>query len=324
MGIARGKLLPVVGAVTAAATTVAGFTPMVVASAQPAAPASDGFDAAAEPAADGVYESCSAYFGFGKDEGASDLVEFQVGVDGTGPGPAPTVENGGVEVVLVIENDEADVLVCVPEAVTPEQWAGEYGDGLFLNLPPYPGPGHYIYPSVGLGLEIEGFGLVTDVGFVVTGIADGYTLTSPEGIEPLAAVFSNPFLDLDSGNLDPVVLGIIDDEAGPDAVAAYVTAIEGCILEVPVEPTQSAELTAAAEALLDFIGVEEEFGDVDCSDAAGLYFISSLLVDVYGTTVNSESIVLGVVTTPTTAAPPAPTTTAPAAQPTVVTPRFTG
>ncbi len=308
----RGSVLPAVGLATAAATALVGVTPTVVA-------AGDGGDANSvtdvrfTTAGTGEFEPCSAYFGFGK----VDLVEFDVEVDGEGPAPSPTVENGGVSVVLEIET-EGGTITCVPEEVTEDEWNDELGDAPF-NFPAYPGPGHYIYPAVNTMPEIEGFGLVTGVGFRVTDVAEGYTLVAPTGVDPLAAVTVWPF---DVDNLDQRVFDIVGADAGAAAEAAFGAALDGCIENEEFDPVQSADLDAAVQALIDYLGIDESVPEpVTCSDVELFYLITSFLASVEATTLNAEVIeVAGPPSTTTTAAP---TTTA-ATQAATATPRFTG
>ena len=114
MSIMRNRaVLASVGVATATVTTFAGFAPAVT-----VAGAEDGDDASnltqAEPGTDGTYESCSAYFGYGKSEGglALGLTTFPVSVEGGTPsGEAPTVENDEIDVVLVLTDTDGVELV---------------------------------------------------------------------------------------------------------------------------------------------------------------------------------------------------------------------
>jgi hypothetical protein len=310
----KGSVLPTVGVVTAAATALVGLTPTVVAAGgDSGGDANSITDVRFATAGTGEFEPCSAYFGFGK----VDLVEFDVEVDGEGPAPSPTVENGGVSVVLEIET-EGGTITCVPEEVTEQEWDDEY-EGAPFDLPAYPGPGHYIYPAVNTLPEIEGFGLVTGVGFRVTDVAEGYTLVAPTDVDPLAAVTASLF---DEDNLDQRVFDIVAADAGAAAESAFSSAIDGCIEDDGFEPAQSADLDAALQALIDYLGVGVSVPEpVTCSDIGELYLFTSLAASVEATTLNAEVIQLAVPTTTTTTA--APTTTA-ATQAAAATPRFTG
>ena len=79
------KLVPVVGGMTAAATAIGGLA--AVAEMAPVGATPDGASAelgVAGIVGAGVFESCDAYFGFGKDEGVLGVVAFDV-ADVTGP-----------------------------------------------------------------------------------------------------------------------------------------------------------------------------------------------------------------------------------------------
>ena len=123
-------VLASVGVATATVTTFAGFAPAVT-----VAGAEDGDDASnltqAEPSTDGTYESCSAYFGYGKnDDGlALELTTFPVTVEGGTPsGEAPTVDDDEIDVVLVLTDTDGNELRCVPEEVTEAEWDEIWGD----------------------------------------------------------------------------------------------------------------------------------------------------------------------------------------------------
>jgi hypothetical protein len=311
----NASLVPLVGAVTAAATAVGASAPMVAAS---SIQVDDGLSAAALRGAgvDGTYESCSAYFAFGKEEGFADVVGFDVEVDNPVDDSAPSVGDG-VDVVLVIET-EGGTIECEPFEITEEQW-DELLDGLdeIIDLPPYPGDGHYVYPSVGLGAFIDDFGEVQSVGFRVVGVPDGLTLVSPTGVQPLAQNFLDPGI-IEVGDIDERVLAVVDEAAGPAAVAAFVDAIDACIDEE--DPVVDADLEAAVDALIAYLGIDEPDIEIDCSTLAILALFSSWKASVVANAEYTEPIDLA--GPPSTTTTVAPTTAAPAAA--TATPRFTG
>ncbi len=181
MGISGRKIVPVVGGVTAVATVVGAFAPAT----QVAVAAPDNVDGAVGTlgvAQEGVFESCSAYFGFGKDEGAVGVVDFDV-ADLTGADGAAHDVPDDVDVVLVLENTEGDVLECVPEEVTEEQWNTFLDDGFFSfpAEPAWPGPKRFAYPLPSLGPDLGEWGELAEVGFRVIGVPAGHTLASPAG-----------------------------------------------------------------------------------------------------------------------------------------------
>ena len=86
-------------------------------------------------------------------------------------------------------------------------------------LPAWPGPGHYIYPSVNFGPFIEGFGQVETVGYKVTSIPTGHTLVSPTAVKPLATHYPAGTDDV-SNVSDPLVSVYVASAAGPAAATA--------------------------------------------------------------------------------------------------------
>lgn len=255
-----------------------------------------GADSLVTVQADGEYEPCTAYFGYGKVQPyAVDLVSFDVDVDPPGP------EVGdGVDVVLHVETTD-DTIVCSPVEVTEAEWADVWADYQGDN-PEYPGPGHYPYPSVPNGSEIDG-AAVTAVAYQVVGIPDGYTLVSPPEMEILEAVESDlvslpsiwPYV-IDFLQFPyPGLTGVIEDAAGGAAAQAWVDAATGC----PVAPTDSPELGAAIGALLSFIG-SDSLVPATCTALLNLNLYSAIVLSGYDTIANVESITLQ--------APPAPPT----------------
>ena len=155
----RRALVPRVGGLTAAATGAAAMGPvahLATAGAEQSG-ASLPMGTAGVTGA-GAFESCSAYFGFGKGEGVLGLVEFDV-ADVNGADPADHAVPADTGVVLVLENTEGALLECTPFEVTEQQWIDEFEE--VPELPGYPGPGHYAYPSVNFHPILDGFGEVS-------------------------------------------------------------------------------------------------------------------------------------------------------------------
>jgi hypothetical protein len=339
VSIMRSKgLLASVGVATATVTTFAGAAPVVVSTAGAVDGADDANTIAAEPTTDGTFESCSAYFGYGKNEedAVLELTTFPVAVEGGTPeGPAPTVENGGIDVVLVIEDVDGNELRCVPEEVSEDDWDDTWG-GTPINFPPYPGPGHYPYPSEGSGGDEEFEEIVVDeilgtpaaigdlgeidqVSFEVVGVPEGYTLVDPVAATPLPMILDETF----GGGLE----GLIDEVAaevallaGPEAAAAWTVAINACSTEVEPPNADSPELLAAIQALADeiFVSPPTVESPVSCGELGETFFVTAFVLAVRATIANESPITVSLpVPSPTTAAPPA-------AAAVEVTPAFTG
>ena len=333
-------VLASVGVATATVTTFAGFAPAVT-----MAGAEDGDDASnltqAEPSTDGTYESCSAYFGYGKNEGgpALGLTTFPVTVEGgTSSAEAPTVENGEIDAVLVLTDTDGVELRCVPEEVTEAEWDETWGDAPF-TVPDFPGPGHYVYPDVAtdgidggpVDIVVEpleplvnspaafgDLGPLESVGFEVVGVPDGYTLVDPVAQTLLPQVFGGP---IDEAQLVTGVVALVATLAGPDAALAYATALGSCIESEGGSPPNADDpaLLTAVQALADLLIPGTEFtAPIDCSDIIETT-IASLVYVLVQTTIDTESpITVSLPVEPTTTGAPPPAAAA------VVTPTFTG
>ncbi len=275
MSIVRNRaVLASVGVATATVTTFAGLAPTVT-----VAGAQDGDEASnlvqADPVTDGTYESCSAYFGYGKNEdgAALELTTFPVTVEGGTPsGEAPTVENGEIDVVLVLTDTDGNELRCVPEEVTEAEWDETWGAVPFI-APAFPGAGHYVYPDVGSDEVDEGpveivvepleplvnspaafgdLGPLESVGFEVVGVPDGYTLVDPVTTTALPQVFAElGFSDIEASLAS--VVALVAAVVGPEEAAAYQTAIESCIETDEPTNADDPDLLAAAQGLVDFL-----------------------------------------------------------------------
>lgn len=332
----RRVVLPVVGLATAAVTTTVGVLPALAASSGANEPSATTSTTTSVP--DGTYQSCSAYFGYGKQNGATELVEFDTAVKGGTPkGAPPTVANGGIDVVFEVHGsggDDGNSYTCVPEQVTKAQWDAQWGDSPVI-APAYPGPGHYVYPSATPNIALSGpaaaarpaatadIGDVTSVTFRVTSIPEGYTLVSPTGAKVLQQNAYGPFVQVLQGQLPSVLASVV--AAGPGgqaAAAALQTAVDTCRndRDLPVDTPEA--LRQAFDTLVAYLGVPGEFPNptVSCSDLFEVLAYSSFIAGARATTTYSETITVSLPVSPTTA----PTTTPTAAQPAVVTPRFTG
>lgn len=316
----RSKLTPLVGGITAAATAAGGMA--AVAHVAPAGAADSSATSALGAASlqgAGVMESCSAYFGYGKEQGAAALVEFDVvDVSGDDDGTDHAVEVD-TDVVLVLENESGELLECVPEQVTEAEWIDSHGDDDLS--PPFPGPGHYAFPSLALEQGPEDFGPVTSVGFRVVGIPALHDLVDPLGVKELVDPFLPPF-DVFLGDLiDQRVLDLLDTEVGPAAAAAFEEAIIDCNAEEPIDTTDP-DLLAAARLLAERIGEDpDELTEVDCFAVGFLHVLTSLNRGIADSTSYVEVISLSA---PVAPAPPATPPAPPAAAPVTAAPTFTG
>lgn len=302
----RRALLPTTGVVAAVAAAVSGWAP--IAQSSPSQPAQKAEPLRQQPAADsadGTYESCGAYFGFGKDtDGVLDVVEFDVADQNGDDGVAHAVPDD-TEVVLELTNEDGDVIECAAVEVSETDWEEAMGDiDLFIPeggtpLPGWPGPGHYAYPSVPYEPTIEDFGTVVDVGFKVVRIPDGHTLVSPTGLVPLVQHQVFPKFQFDY-TPDPRVLDLIETDAGTPAREAFVAAMEAC--EAETQDAYSADQVDAINALLAYRGLEPRAAeDMSCFDDVGmLNHDVSFLLGLYETVTYAEPIVLALPEEPTT------------------------
>jgi hypothetical protein len=308
-----------VGVATAASTIVAGWAPVVHAA--PAAPQRDNaLRQHAAEAADGTYESCGAYFGFGKNEfGALDIVSFDVADQNGSDGVAHAV-GSDTQVVLELTNESGDVLECTPVEVTQQMWDDAINQSPFsyLNtsddhpIPAWPGPGHYIYPSVNFDPVIKDFGQVMTVGFKVTSIPGGHTLVSPTSVRSLVTHFPAGTDDSSDVN-DPLVNAYVASTAGSAAASALTTGLAACGPDADADVTFDDALSAAVDALFAYQGYPPG-GPYNCYDLLNANAQVSFLVGFSDTVNYTEPIDLSLPEAPTTTtAPTSVTTTAPAA-----------
>lgn len=310
----RRNLTPVVGGMTAVATAAGVVAP--VAQLAPAGAQTDSASpalAAAGLAGAGAFESCSAYFGYGKDAGFIGIVDFDV-ADVNGDDATAHDVDDDTQVLLVMENEESDTLECVAAEVTEEEWADEHGGD--PAAPAWPGPGHFTYPSVNLAPVIDGFGQVVTVGFRVSEIPDEHTLVSPEGVQPLDDMFLDPDEVAFSEIIDPEVLAFLTGEVGATAADAYEAALIECDGAEEINPTD-ADLLAAANALVDIFSPDDEITDIDCFEVDILQAISSYYLSLLRSVAYVEDIRLSVPEAPSPVEPPA-------ALPAAAAPTFTG
>lgn len=341
-------MLPMVGAATAATTMFATILPMVhSAGASGEQPKTDS-TRAGDPG-DGTYESCSAYFGFGKsDATAIDVVSFDVADTNGADGTSHAVPDD-TQVVLELTNESGDTLRCTPVEVTEEEWDDLYYYEGWVPDPAvtaWPGPGHFVYPSLAYSPWIEDFGTVTGVSFLVDGIPAGHSLVSPLDTVPLVQHQTNDGsyqTTVDS----PWVEGMIDDAAGPAASGAFSAALASCAYEE--DPLDTPDLRAAMNALYEYFGWGEfdPEWDIYCNEITNLNAEASFTTGLAATATYTEAIRLAlpetttttsttlpdettvpsstlapVTTGPTTTV--APAATAPAATAVTATPAYTG
>lgn len=299
-------------------------------------------------ATDGTYEPCSAYFGFGKYEGALDVVEFDVADQNGHDGVHHTVATD-TPVVFVLKNSKGETLDCTPTAIDKATWDAamsnvnnsfNIGDP---TLPAWPGPGHYAYPSVPFDPSVDNFGDVVAVSFKVISTPAEHTLVSPTAPKTLTQhyVFG---ANAAAYGVDPRVLGLIQSRAGAAAKSAFNDALQPCDNEDDVDFT--TYLKAAIDALVTYVGATPSDDYYGCFALGQLNTESSLLLGLHQTVSYIEPIVLRLPepATTTTGAPgtttgapgtttsaPGTTTTVPgappkavAATPLAVQPQYTG
>lgn len=303
----RRMAWPLVGAVS----VVAGWAP--VSQAAPSMDAKDaGLKAPSADPGDGTYESCAAYFGFGKDSGALDVVAFDV-TDQNGSDGATHAIGDDTQVIFQLTNGEGDTLECEAPEITEADWQAGM-DSIYLSipedreLPSYPGPGHYAYPTVSYEpfIEADGFGTVTAVAFQVTSVPEGHTLVSPTGFQPLVQHY--PIGEVGNSTIvDPRVLAYIDAEAGPAASQAFEAALGDC-----PDGEFGPDLIAAIEVLEEYYGWAID--DPYCGWIEQLNASTSFLLALNATAVYVEPIVLALPEEPTTT----PSTTIPSTTSTTV------
>lgn len=326
--------IPIVSAVTAWTALAVSATPAVPA---PSTPETDtsGPDQSARDTSDGTFESCSAYFGFGKGVGVLDVVDFDV-TDAEGTDSADHSVESDTPVVLVLENETGDELECSPFEVSESQWTTAMNDTYVgaHGMPAWPGPGHYAYPSIAFDPLIDGFGMVTAVGFRVVGTPADHTLVSPTGVAPLVQHHIDvwdPATDLDATRLAAFLTATVSDTARDSFLASF----ERCAAdEWPFEfDSDGLEALNAineelGEPLIDPGNVDE----VGCFEVMTATEVMELVLGVEATIGYREPIVLAAAGAPTTTTTLAPTETTVApgggdptpAQPIVADPAYTG
>lgn len=306
--------LPAAGLVATGATAA---SPLVAAVGS--APAPEQGVPVPRQAGPGTYESCSAYFGLGKDGGVLDVVEFDVadqnGDDGVAHGvPADT------QVVFVITDDTGATVECVAPEVTEEAWAEAMNQvNVYLpagqSLPAWPGPGFYAYPSVNFNADVEGLGNVVDVQFRVDSIPGGHTLVSPPGSPQLVQHFPVAYEWGTSYAPDPRVVAFLTPRSSAASVSAFQAALGAC--EAGTEPDWAPALPAI-NAMFAYRGDSPLTADeAQCWDVSLRYAETSVLLGLDATVAYSEPIVLALpeepttTTTTTTTGPVAPSTSTP-------------
>src|SRR5699024_1290488 len=117
-----------------------------------------------------------------------------------------------------------------PEEVTEAEWNADMeeirNNSNVEDTPAWPGPGHYVYPSVVWEAWFgEELGEVTGTAFEVVGLPAGsHTLVSPVGRTPLV---QNHVIGWQrfTGAVDPRVTALVEAEAGPAAAEALEDAL---------------------------------------------------------------------------------------------------
>lgn len=333
--MSRRIMLPIVGAATAATTMFSTALPMVQqAAAAPDAPRANNLRVA-DPG-DGTFESCSAYFGFGKNDAtAIDMVAFDVDDQNGADGVSHAVPTD-TQVVFVLTNSKGDTLECTPVEVTEAQWNEVYDNENWVPIAQrtaWPGPGHYAYPSVAYEpwIEADDFGTVTDVQFRVVGSPGNHTLISPTGLVQLKQ-HQPTGGEYDSLENSPWLEAVISAEVGPAAATAYTDALTSC------GGADSLVNTAALRSAMDFVATYMGWTDFDpetdlhCSAILSVNSNATFVAGMTATASYTEPIVLALPeveppassTTTTTVAAKGVTTKASPATPVSATPRYTG
>lgn len=283
----RHRLTPVIGGMTVAVTAAGGIVATTNVAPALAEPASAATPSAAAGA--GVLQSCEAYFGFGKGDegGALNVVEFDV-ADTNGDDGVDHAVPDDTEVVLVIETEDGTV-ECTPFEVTESDWDDEFA-GAPVDIP-FPGPGHYAYPSIAWEQEIgaDPSSQVTSVAFRVGDIPTAHTLESPTGDRPL----TDHYLSLADDSLDPRVYELIaaDPDGGTSAADAFAAARATCAEEdLPEEDETDPDLIAAAQVLSDYLDQGGTITEVDCFDIFLLHSLSSYILAALDTSDYVENI----------------------------------
>ncbi len=336
--ITKLAALPAAGAVATGATAASAWTPA-------AAPAPVDVEQAAPLAAQadgGTYESCSAYFGLGKDVGVLDVVAFEV-TDENGSDGVDHAVPDDTQVVIVLTSDTGETVSCVPVEITEEAWA-EAMEQVRVSppegqsLPAWPGSGHYAYPTVSFAPAIEGFGTVVDTRFAVTGIPDGHTLVRPaDDGEPLSRAAVAPLVqhfpfDPDADGwfvADPRVFAYVADQTSEQVAAAFAQAIAACD-DGQTEPDWDAAADGV-NAIREYRGYGSiPAEDMGCDGTGIAYAESSILLGLDATVTYVEPIVLALPDETTTTTSTSTTSTvpsspsAPPADPVEAAARFTG
>lgn len=295
-------VMPIVGS---AAAVAAGGALATVAEAAPAVPDIGDGTLGALGGVPGTFESCEAYFGFGKELVAFDVVD-QNGADGAAHA-VPT----DTQVVFVLENEAGDQIECTPVELTEEEWDEFIGDTPIPGLPTFPGPGHFVYPSIEQGAFIDDeFGEAVSVGFRVVGVPGGHTLVSPTGtVELLQSQLDGEdllFLQI----TDPRIAAHIATGASAAAAEAWEDAVADCVDEFAT-PLGGDDLAAAFAVLEALTG--DDVGDLDCGDVHDQNLDASIVLGLQESIANTETITLALpvqaTTTTTTATTIASTTT---------------
>jgi hypothetical protein len=310
--------VPLVGTATLVATAGGWAAPAALSA--PAAPESarTGSLGPATPAL-GTFESCDAHFGFGKE-----LVSFEV-VDQSGSDGIAHAVPGDTQVVLVLENDQGQTLECTPVELTQDDWDQQFGVN-DPEVPPFPGPGHYVYPSIAGGRSVDGLDNVVSVGYRVVGIPGLHTLVSPTGIKELLQSQLNPESLLFLDQIDPHVLSLIFAGASIAASGAYQDAVAACNGDGTLDETDP-DLIAAIGVLAAYV---DEADDVTCDNISALNLDVSIRIGLEHSIANTETITLAPPQAPPTTPPPttppttAPPAVSPAATPVEAAPTFTG
>jgi hypothetical protein len=309
-------VLPIMGS---AAAVAAGGALAAVAEATPAVPEAGDGSFGSLGGAPGTFESCDAFFGFGKELVAFHVVD-QNGADGI-PHAVPSdseVVPGDTQVVFVLEDEDGDPLECTPVEVSEDEWDFMADNGPFPNFPPYPGPGHYVYPSIERGASIDqgDFGRVEFVGFRVVDVPTGHTLVSPTGTEELLQSQLDPDA-LDSfDQVDPRTLDHITTAEGAAAAGAFDDAVDACD-DDPDAVLSGDDLADAVAAIEALIGAD--YGAVDCNDIGSMNRDASILLGLQESIAYTETITLALpqVAASTTVAPTTTTTAGPSTTTTV-------
>ncbi len=290
------SLVPIVGGMSAMVTTV-GAVAVVTHSPVPVTVGTVGAPGSVT-APTGALESCEAYFGFGKEEAALNLVELDV-LDQNGDDGVDHAVPDDTHVAFVLHFDNGPDVECAPYEVTAQMWADEFDPDWPL---PFPGPGHYVYPSIvindGDGQDEPAIHNLTGVGFrVLDHPAGEHSLVSPTGERALPDLqfwHSTSIFDM---QIDPLLNAFLLQGVGQTAVDIWADGAEACA--GGYEGFEDAGLTTDEDMLeaLNFLAefLDDElaaYTEADCANVGFTNAYTSQVLRMLSASTHVQGIVL--------------------------------